>query len=120
MEIVEFMQGNATSFAVAGAVAIVFVIWAKYYDKVEVEKNGTKMTLSKDPQNLKKSTKFHDVANFEKINNKKVKNHKEKYSDKINLKKYDDVKNVGNIKITNNGEVEGGETEVCRIFGSDE
>ena len=118
MEVVEFMQNNAISIATGvGAVAIVCFILAKYYDNVEVEQNGTKMTLSKNPQTQKKSTKFHDVANLEKVNKKKVKNHKEKYSDIINLKKYDDVKNVGNLKITNNEEVEGGETEISRIIG---
>ena len=97
--VVEFMQDNTIPIAVAGAIVIACFILAKLC-------NGTK-----------KSTKFHNVANFEAVNNKKVKNHKEKYADKINLKKYDDVKNVGNLKIINNEEIEGGETEVCRTFG---
>ena len=88
MEIVEFMQDNAISISTCvGAVAIICCILAKSYDKIVVNRDGTTLTLLKNPETPEKSTKFENVGNFVEVNNKKVTNHKKKCGDKISLKK---------------------------------
>ena len=117
MEIVEFMQDNAISIATGvGAIAIVCFILAKSYDKIVVKREGTTMTFLKNQNSVEKNV-IQDIGNFKKENKKKVKNHKEKYADKINIIKGTGYKNVGNVNIINNEEVEGGETEISRIIG---
>ena len=118
MEVVEFMQDNAISIAVAGAVAIVVFIVSKTYEKIVVERNGTKMIFLKNQNSVDKNV-IQDFGNIRRENKKIVKNHQEKYGDKINITKGTGYKNVGNFNIINNEEVEGGETEVCRIIGED-
>ena len=117
--VVEFMQNNAISIATGvGAVAIVCFILAKSYDKIVVKHKGdeTTMTLLKNQNSVEKNV-VENVANFRKEFKKKLKGHKEEYNDKINLKNDTNFKNVANVDIINNEEVEGGETKLSRVIG---
>ena len=117
MKIVEFMQDNSTPIATGvGAVAIVCFLLAKYYDKIEfIERNGTKMIFSKNQKSVDKNV-LQNVGNFEVINKKKVKNHKEKYGDNIKFTNAADVKDAGNVKIVNEEEIEDGEKDLSRTI----
>ena len=73
MEIVEFMHDNAISIATGvGAVAIFCCLLAKSYDKIVVNRDGTTLTLLKNPETPDKSTKFQNVGNFVEVNNKEL------------------------------------------------